>query len=624
MNAIPTLSLPFLESLGVERLGWTLLHFLWQGGLIAALYAAARRCARASVPNTRYLLACGALVAMLAAPLVTWSLLGPPDAAPAAIPSAVRISSAATPMGSGMALWPATVRAAVTGAWPAPFLPWVVAIWLAGSLAFWVRLMGGWVVAARMRSMLVRSAPPVWQRNLGRLGARIGLSRPVRLLVSALVQAPVVVGWLRPVVLVPVGALAGLPAEQMEALLLHELAHIRRHDYLVNILQGVAEALLFYHPAIWWVSGHLRDERELCCDDVAASATGDVLLYARALAGLESHRPVHLQAALVQAAHLQAGVGANGGSLADRIARLLGQSRPAAPLQPGPGAIVSVVLLAVMACGLFGQSDAAPRFEVASVKLNVGDRSGMRVRVLPGGGLMSQNATLQLLMQNAYSLQAFQILGGPGWIQSEGYNIEAKGDGKAAGRAQVFRALQALLEDRFQLKYHHETKELPVYSLTVAKNGPKLPKPKEGSCISVDPNAPPAPPQPGRAGGPVAACGSIGVMGESSGVRMQGGKVPMAELVRILAMVMGRPVVDRTGYTETFDVLLDFSPDESVAGLPRPMRSVDPGGPPPPADPTGPPQIFAAIQEQLGLKLESAKGPVDVLVIDHVERPTGN
>ena len=227
-------------------------------------------------------------------------------------------------------------------------------VWLAGAVVFWVRLAGGWVVAARMRSMLVRRAPPEWQETLRKLGARIGLSRPVRLLVSALVQVPTVVGWLRPVVLVPVGALGGLPAEHLEALLLHELAHIRRHDYLVNILQSVAEALLFYHPAVWWVSGHIRAERELCCDDVAVSVSGDALTYARALAQLESYRPAHLSAA----------VAANGGSLADRIARLLGQSRPAVRTGLGPGVLAVAVLLVAAAYGLFGQSDAHPAFQV--------------------------------------------------------------------------------------------------------------------------------------------------------------------------------------------------------------------------------------------------------------------
>src|SRR6202043_2235001 len=124
-------------------------------------------------------------------------------------------------------------------------------------------------------------------------------------------------------------ALSGLPAEHLEALLLHELAHIRRHDYLVNILQSIGEALLFYHPAVWWVSGHIRAERELCCDDMAVSVSGDALTYSRALAQLESYRPVHLTAA----------VAANGGSLPDRIARLLGQSRPAVRTGLGPGVL---------------------------------------------------------------------------------------------------------------------------------------------------------------------------------------------------------------------------------------------------------------------------------------------
>src|SRR6185436_15262546 len=139
---------------------------------------------------------------------------------------------------------PAFARATVASVQPTQFLLWVVVVWLAGAVVFWIRLVGGWVVAARMRSMLVRRAPPEWQEALHDLGARIGLSRPVRLLVSALVQVPTVVGWLRPVVLVPVGAFSGLPPEHVEALLLHELAHIRRHDYLVNMLQSAAEALL--------------------------------------------------------------------------------------------------------------------------------------------------------------------------------------------------------------------------------------------------------------------------------------------------------------------------------------------------------------------------------------------
>ena len=488
---------------------------------------------------------------------------------------------------------------------------WVVVIWLAGAMAFWVRLMGGWVVAARMRSTLVRAAPPEWRQMLGELGAQIGLSRPVRLLVSALVQVPTVVGWLRPVVLVPVGALAGLPAEYMEALLMHELAHIRRHDYLVNILQSVAEALLFYHPAVWWVSGQIRAERELCCDDIAASATGDVLTYARALAGLESFRPAHLHA-----------IAANGGSLADRIARLLGQPRPASQSHSGTGILVITILLAITAFGLFGQSDAAPRFEVASVKQNISSPALMMVRP-HGGGLTAENAPLRLLIQNAYGVQAYQISGGPAWAQSDGYDIEAKGDGKAS-HAQVLLMLRSLLEDRFQLKVHRETKDLAVYALSVTRNGAKLRQAKEGTCVPLNPNGdlPPLPTRPAQPP-PGRACGMVGVSGESFGVRMQGERVAMPEFVRMLSMVMGRPVVDRTGFADTFDLRLDFTPDDAVAGLPRAVGAGESGGTAA-ADPAGPPNIFAAIQEQLGLKLESTKGPVEVLVIDRVERPSQN
>src|ERR1022692_1617847 len=165
---------------------------------------------------------------MMAAPLVTWGVMLPSDArqdaalrirtTPPAAPTTGIATTATTTL-------PASVRAAASGVPPAEFLDWVVMVWLTGAVVFWVRLAGGWVVTRRMRSMLVRRAPLEWQEILGKLARRIGL--------SALVQVPTVVGWLRPVVLIPVGALGGLPAEHLEALLLHELAHIRRHDYLV-------------------------------------------------------------------------------------------------------------------------------------------------------------------------------------------------------------------------------------------------------------------------------------------------------------------------------------------------------------------------------------------------------
>jgi len=599
------IAIPLLSSQPwVERLGRTLVHFLWQGFLIAAIYGAARRwIASAPRSNTRYILACVALAAMMTAPLVTWSLMRPSAAVPVATHLTDRVPFAAA---ADVATSPASLLETVSRAPSAQLLPWVVAIWLMGAITLWIRLIGGWIAAARIGSTLVRPAPLEWQQTLSRLKARVGVTRPVRLLISALVQAPAVVGWLRPILLVPIGALTGLPSGQIEALLIHELAHIRRHDYLVNILQSIAKALLFYHPAVWWVSGHIRSERELCCDDVAVSLTGDAFTYALALAEIESARPAHLTAAMA----------ANGGSLADRIARLLGQSRPVSRTLPGPAVIVSAILLVAAAYGMFAQSAAAPRFDVASIKRDTSALPRHTVRPLPGG-LHTENATVRMLMQNAYSLQSFQIVGGPGWIESEGYNIDAKAEGNAS-RSQVFLMLQSLLEDRFQLKVHRETRELPAYALTAAKGGLKLPSPKEGGCASSTPDASTwaggRMPPPGQGQPTLAPCGSVRVFLLPSGARMQGGRIPMPEFIRILSMALGSPVIDKTGFTQLFDVRLDFLPDETTAALPAP--------PSPPDDAN--PSILFAIQQQLGLKLESTKGPVEVLVIDRVERPTEN
>ncbi|MGO4881766.1 MAG: M56 family metallopeptidase [Bryobacteraceae bacterium] len=610
MNAIQMLS----SEAWVERLGWTLVHFLWQGLAIALVYGAADKVmARRCSPNGRYLLACAALVAMMAAPLTTWELMRPPAATPGAayrirgIPPAPSTSSTV-----GAATLPDSVRARVPEVRPAQFLAWVVVVWLIGAAALWVRLAGGWVVAARMRSMLVRRASQEWQQTLRKLAAQIGLSRPVRLLVSALVQVPTVVGWLRPVVLVPVGALGGLPDEYVEVLLLHELAHIRRHDYLVNMFQSVAEALLFYHPAVWWVSGQIRAGRELCCDDIAVSVAGDALTYARALAHLESYHPAHISAAALAA---------TGGSLADRIARLLGHSRPAVHTGMGPGVVTIAILLVTAGYGLFAQSDLHPAFEVASIKRGAsaaGPVDPVSVSYKPGGRMIAMNAPLRLLIQFAYAvhdsphsqpLRAAQVMGGPAWIDSEGYNIEAKPEANTDQKHAWF-MLQTLLADRFRLTLHRETRDLPVYDLTARNSGIKLPASKEANCVSFQPGMTPRS-IPGSVD-----CGYAPLLLSPTGLRLNGRKLHMADLVRELALTLGRPVMDKTGFTGEFDLNLNYT-DDALAKSPD-----DPGGNRPPAEPNRS-IVFAAMQ-QLGLKLEPAKGPVEVLVVDHAERPTAN
>src|SRR5262249_32191563 len=147
-----------------------------------------------------------------------------------------------------------------------------------------------WVSSLRLRRIGVAPLPPEWSDCFKELCNRLCVSRPVQFLQSSIVDVPMIIGWLKPVILMPAAALAGLPAEYVTALLAHELAHIRRFDYLINILQSITEAVLFYHPAVWWISDQIRAEREACCDDIAVAASGDVLIYARALSELETRR----------------------------------------------------------------------------------------------------------------------------------------------------------------------------------------------------------------------------------------------------------------------------------------------------------------------------------------------
>jgi uncharacterized protein (TIGR03435 family) len=290
-------------------------------------------------------------------------------------------------------------------------------------------------------------------------------------------------------------------------------------------------------------------------------------------------------------------------------------------------AALTVPILAGMMNAPFvqAQSSGAARFQVASIKpasQQPQDVQGLGdLRMLPGGRVLAERVLLRYFIQSAYDLKPFQISGGPAWIDSAHYDIDAKGD---ANPSQSERRLmmQELLADRFKLKVHHETRQLPVYELTVAKSDPKLMESKEGSCTAPDPNASPFPPAPGQ----LTACGRIFVMMSPSGARLRGGQVSMTELVRVLSNVLGRTVVDKTGLQRTFDVQLLFTPDDTLGGLPAPPPNLSPSSDAsrPAASPDAYGNLFAAIQDQLGLKLKSAKGPVDVLVIDSVERPSAN
>jgi len=280
---------------------------------------------------------------------------------------------------------------------------------------------------------------------------------------------------------------------------------------------------------------------------------------------------------------------------------------------------VGACLAVLTAVGLCGQSGTKPlTFEVASIKPNTGDDHRFFIQIQPGGGLRTTGSTLKMLLTLAYDVREFQISGGPGWINTERYDITAKsehspeeenlqGDPRKMSEEQrktvgeqMRERLRALLADRFQLVLHRESKEQSVYALVVAKGGPKLQQSegKEGS-------------------------GPKGMMRMGRG-QLSGQGVALQMLTQSLSSQLGRPVIDQTGLKGNFDFKLEWTPDPGQSGG-GPFGGAPPPGAdaPPPPDPNGP-SIFTAVQEQLGLRLESQKGPVEMLVIDKVEKPSEN
>jgi len=346
-----------------HALGWALLQFVWQGALVGLLTAAVLGILRRSAADVRYVVSTVALALMLTMPVVTTIQMltssGSRAAASQGLQADVQLAGPKGParretepassasVGQGLQALPLqalpTSGQLTPASWPIEdWLPMLLSVWLAGVVMLTLRLFSGWMWVQRMKS---RDARPVHEglEAMGRrLMRRLHIGRAVRFLESKTVDVPTVIGWLRPVVLLPVSTLAGLTPRQVEAILAHELAHIRRHDYLVNLLQVVVETLLFYHPAVWWLSHRIRVEREHCCDDLAVSLCGDPVAYAAALAELEGLRGAGGELALA----------ASGGSLVQRIKRVLG-----APTHAGraPGwlaaglALLLVVALSVSA-----------------------------------------------------------------------------------------------------------------------------------------------------------------------------------------------------------------------------------------------------------------------------------
>lgn len=325
-----------LQNTFAEPVGWALVHTLWQGALVALLAAVLLRVARRSA-NARYLICGGGLTLLSVAPVMTALLLWPSTAtmptvttteAPTAPLTAVEIADpvtttdaapAATTSAAPEAARSETSAAAIALAPLAtaiqPWLPWLVLLWLTGVGVMSARTLLAWTLVQRWRSRYVEPLSRQWDAVVTELRQRLGVPDSVRILISHMADIPTTIGWLRPVVLLPASVMTGLTPDQLRAVIAHELAHVRRWDYLVNLLQVVVETLLFYHPAVWWLSRQMRVEREHCCDDMAVEACGCRHTYARALVEVAAMgQPVHIAPS------------AAGGRLTTRIRRVLGLS----------------------------------------------------------------------------------------------------------------------------------------------------------------------------------------------------------------------------------------------------------------------------------------------------------
>ena len=344
---------------------------LWQNAIVGLLLCVLMAALRHRTPNARYLAGCGALAVMVALPVVTALVLSQPRVPAESFAPTV---AAALPSASDVILppQPLWVDPEADGwrlNWLAALKPWMLPLWLAGVLVCSLRLAFASMHTVALRRQCAPEQGPI-SAVVARLAARLGVQRSISVRIAPTTMAPATFGLFRPVILVSSATVLGLAPQQLEAVLAHELAHIRRHDYLVNVLQMMAETLFFYHPAIWWASRRIRVERELCCDDVAVEACGDVVCYAHALTSV----------AKLQIAGSGIALGAAGGPLLMRIQRLFGVASVGRPIAPLWVAFASLALIVALFTGTYAQSQSP-----GTLSQDTADGASLRGRVVDAG-----------------------------------------------------------------------------------------------------------------------------------------------------------------------------------------------------------------------------------------------
>jgi uncharacterized protein (TIGR03435 family) len=494
----------------------------------------------------------------------------------------------------------------------------LVSIWACGLGCVALIRLRGWI---RIRAA-VRSSIPV------------DMIFPVEVRCVPATLEPGIAGFFRPMLLIPAGIVDRLAPNQLQAVLAHELCHLRRRDNLTAAIHMVVEAALWFHPLTWWISSRLMAERERACDEAVLEAGAEPQAYAETI--LKTCQ-FYVESPLTCVP------GATGADLKKRIVRIMTGSNPhildfrrkLILCAAGFAAFAVPVLFGVVnrteiqaASQAQNTATVPPAFEVASIKpsksgssIGVGGGTAMFEKVIAGwqspDRFSARGETLRTLIQMAYGIhQAKQVSGGPNWIDSEEYDVEAKVDKSEADMLQKLtpdqrkieqqRVLQALLADRCKMRIHRGTELLPIYTLIIAKNGPKLHAAKSGDTYSKGIQ------DEGRPAGAETL--------EFGPGQLTGQSVPIAFLVQQLMdqpELGGRLVLDQTGLTGTYDFKLQWTSERPASNTTfGPDRAYPP-------DSSGP-SLFTALQAQLGLRLESSKGQVGTVAIDHIERPSEN
>ena len=474
-----------------------------------------------------------------------------------------------------------------------PILPWLLAsVWVLGSTAvlFW-----WWRQWLPLRAAL-RGATPI---------ALAGDGRGLPVMASPSAFEPGVIGIWRPVLLLPTGLVERLTPAQMNALVAHERCHVRCHDNLAAAIHMLVEAIFWFHPLVWWIAVRQVDERERACDEAVLRAGSQPSDYAEGILTVcrwSLGSPVMCVS------------GITGSDLRTRIEMIM--ANHVGRRLNAMGRMLLVAAAAILLAGPVGLGllDAAaqssntprPQFDVVSIKRTPEITGpGIDFAAMPGGRLHVRNNPVMNLIGNVYDFPQYRITGGPEWLKTDRYDIEAKTEG-APSKAQMMLMVQTLLADRFKLRVHRETKEGQVYVLSVAKGGLKLPPTPDGGCVDRSPGTvlPATERRPN--------CGNNWLRQRGPNLAWTATRIDMKGVAGALAIVMRRRVLDKTGVAGFFDINVELPPLQPEVGV-SDLSPVDTGV-----------SVFTVLREQLGLTLESGKGPVDFLVIDSVERPSEN